>query len=71
MLAPCAVAAGFVKRNQAITALTAVSAIAGNNEVFQINVFQLGIVAGYEVNCRFFDLDDGAARGYQFSLVRA
>ena len=20
-----------------------------------------GIVAGYEVNCRFFDLDDGAA----------
>ena len=58
---------GFVKRNQAISALSTEPAIGGHNEVFKIDVLQLGIVAGYEVNCRFFDLDYGAARGNQFS----
>jgi hypothetical protein len=67
MFAPCAVAAVFVKRNQAISALSTEPAIGGHNEVFKIDVLQLGIVAGYEVNCRFFDLDYGAARGNQFS----
>jgi hypothetical protein len=58
---------GFVKRNQAISALSTEPAIGGHNEVFKIDVLQLGIVAAYEVNCRFLDLDYGAARGNQFS----